>query len=41
MGLRNVRERVDLLGGSLKIESQPERGTRVTVRVPRSPRIGA
>jgi two-component system CheB/CheR fusion protein len=41
VGLTNVRERVGLLGGSLSIESQPEQGTRITVRIPRSPRIGA
>ena len=41
VGLTNVKERVDVLGGSLRIESQPEHGTRVTVRIPRTPRIGA
>ncbi len=33
-GLSNLRERVRLLGGSLRIHSRPEKGTRVTVRIP-------
>jgi PAS domain S-box-containing protein len=33
-GLRGVRERVELLGGSVEIRSQPGTGTVVTVRVP-------
>ena len=33
-GLANLRERVRLLGGSLKIESAPGKGTRLSVDVP-------
>lgn len=35
LGLRSMRERVADLGGSLKLESGAERGTRITVEVPR------
>jgi len=35
-GLFSIRERVELLGGSLRIESIKEGGTRVAVRVPMS-----
>ncbi|MFA9480139.1 response regulator [Phycisphaerales bacterium AB-hyl4] len=35
-GLFNLRERVQAVGGVLKIDSSPGRGTRVTVRVPLS-----
>lgn len=41
VGLTSVRQRVNLLGGSLRIESQPDRGTRVTVTIPRTPQVGA
>jgi signal transduction histidine kinase len=41
VGLTSVKERVDLLGGTLRIESQPGEGTRTTVRIPSAPRIGA
>ncbi|MCL3817154.1 GAF domain-containing sensor histidine kinase [Aeromicrobium wangtongii] len=34
-GLRNIRERADLLGGSCKVSSGPGRGTTVTWNVPR------
>lgn len=34
-GLRGIRERVDKLGGSLRLEDRPEGGTRLAVRVPR------
>ncbi len=34
-GLRIMRERAQLLGGKLQIESQPGQGTQVTVRLPR------
>jgi signal transduction histidine kinase len=33
-GLRSVRERLDLFGGHLDIESAPGQGTRVTLAVP-------
>jgi signal transduction histidine kinase len=32
-GLSDLRQRMELAGGSLDIESEPERGTRVTVRL--------
>ncbi len=34
IGLRGMRERAAMIGGSLKIRSQPGRGTRVRVEVP-------
>jgi signal transduction histidine kinase len=33
-GLRNMEERAMILGGSLRIESQPESGTAIIVEVP-------
>jgi signal transduction histidine kinase len=33
-GLRGMRERVDLLDGRLTVESEPSRGTEVTVALP-------
>ena len=30
-GLFNIKERIELLGGQLEIESQPNRGTQVTL----------
>jgi two-component system, NarL family, sensor histidine kinase DegS len=33
-GLAGLRERASLLGGCVRIESQPGRGTRVIVQVP-------
>ena len=33
-GLLGIRERAKLLGGRLRIESKPDRGTTITVRVP-------
>jgi len=33
-GLRNMRTRAELLGGTLKISSEPGRGTRVLVKLP-------
>jgi signal transduction histidine kinase len=36
-GLFNLRERLDLIGGSLTVESAHGRGCRVTLRVPASP----
>ena len=34
MGLTNMRERVEFLGGSLSILSSPGKGTKVSVTVP-------
>jgi signal transduction histidine kinase len=34
LGLLGMRERVQLLGGSLAIDSQPRRGTRIRVSLP-------
>ena len=34
LGMINIHERTDLLGGNIRIESAPGRGTRVTVIVP-------
>ena len=34
LGLRSMRERVTKLGGTLDIDSQPDRGTQVRVHVP-------
>jgi signal transduction histidine kinase len=34
LGMINLRERTELLGGQLRIESAPGKGTRVTVLVP-------
>jgi len=34
MGLKNIAERVRLLGGRLKIDSRPGRGTRIDVTIP-------
>ncbi len=36
-GLLGLRERVELVGGSLAIESQPEKGTSLTLSVPKNP----
>jgi signal transduction histidine kinase len=33
-GLRGLADRVDTLGGSLTIESAPDRGTRLTAELP-------
>jgi PAS domain S-box-containing protein len=33
-GLFSIRERLDFLGGKLKIESKPEQGTRITLEAP-------
>lgn len=40
IGLKSVRERLGLIGGELKIESRPGNGTSITMRLPRSARIG-
>jgi PAS domain S-box-containing protein len=37
LGLVSMRERLDLLGGALQIESRPEHGTTLYVRVPTEP----
>jgi PAS domain S-box-containing protein len=34
IGLRNMTERVHILGGKLKVDSQPHRGTRIEVTIP-------
>jgi signal transduction histidine kinase len=34
IGLRNMKERTKLLGGTLELESNPGQGTRLTVRLP-------
>jgi len=36
MGLRNMRQRAELLGGSFELETELEHGTRITVRIPAS-----
>jgi signal transduction histidine kinase len=35
VGLVNMRDRLDAVGGTLSVESQPGRGTTVTAEVPR------
>lgn len=37
LGLLGMEERVALLGGALRIDSQPGRGTRIAVEIPTSP----
>ena len=34
LGLRSMRERASRLGGMLKVESAPDKGTRICTRVP-------
>lgn len=34
VGLRSMRERPEMLGGSFRVESEPGAGTRVEIRVP-------
>ena len=34
IGLLGMRERIEILGGSLRVESEPGRGTRVVMEVP-------
>lgn len=34
MGLRNMKERVNLLGGEMRIQSRPAEGTRIFITVP-------
>lgn len=40
IGLISMKERVRLVNGTLTVESQPERGTRIVVRVPNHERAG-
>ncbi len=42
MGLKTLRERVELIGGSLDLHSEEGQGTRITVRIPAGnpPRLG-
>jgi signal transduction histidine kinase len=42
VGLVNMRDRLDAVGGTLSVESQPGLGTTVTAEVPRipNPRVG-
>jgi signal transduction histidine kinase len=41
LGLLGMRERVELLGGSLEIDSQPRRGTRIHISLPLSEPVAA
>jgi PAS domain S-box-containing protein len=34
LGLKNIVERVRMLGGKIKVESQPEKGTRIEITIP-------
>ncbi len=34
IGLRGMRDRVDLIGGTFELDSQPGQGTRITVKIP-------
>jgi signal transduction histidine kinase len=34
VGLRSMKERAESLGGTLRVDSEPEKGTRVEMRVP-------
>ena len=36
-GLRGLRERVELLGGTMRIESQPGQGTHIFIQLPQNP----
>jgi signal transduction histidine kinase len=36
LGMVSIQERVELIGGGLEMQSAPERGTRITVRVPKA-----
>jgi signal transduction histidine kinase len=35
LGLKGMQERVDLVGGTLRLRSRPGRGTKVSVKLPR------
>ena len=37
-GLQNIRERVQILGGRVNIDSKPGKGTRITVHIPLKPK---
>jgi signal transduction histidine kinase len=34
VGLRSMRERAEMLGGTLRVDSEPGEGTRLEIRVP-------
>ena len=35
VGIRNVRERIETMcGGTMSVESEPDQGTTVTIRIP-------
>jgi len=40
LGLSNIRERVDMLGGTLTIQSAPGQGTQLTIELPVADRPG-
>jgi signal transduction histidine kinase len=40
IGLSTMRERVEMMGGTLTIDSRPGEGTRVTIKVPRTAESG-
>jgi signal transduction histidine kinase len=40
LGLKNIAERVRMLGGKLKLDSQPEKGTRIEITIPISAEHG-
>jgi PAS domain S-box-containing protein len=40
LGLRNIAERVRMLGGKIKLDSQPDKGTRIEITIPISAEHG-
>ena len=36
LGMANLRERADLIGGELTVHSTPDQGTRITIGVPKA-----
>ena len=40
IGLKNIAERVRMLGGKIKLDSQPEKGTRIEITIPISAEHG-
>jgi signal transduction histidine kinase len=36
LGMINIRERADLIGGDLKMKSAPHKGTKISIRVPKA-----